>query len=62
MMQAGEFVRDVAPAFRYAIITDSHVGPLYANAVAESIGIRADDTAARSVTRTISIDRTRSST
>jgi 3-dehydroquinate synthase len=39
----GEFVRRVAPAFRYAIITDSHVGPLYGSAVAESVGVQHDD-------------------
>jgi 3-dehydroquinate synthase len=39
----GDFVREVAPAFRYAIITDSHVGPLYGNIVAESVGVSPDD-------------------
>ncbi len=39
----GEFVRRVAPAFRYAIITDSHVGPLYSSAVAQSCGVEPDD-------------------
>ncbi|HEX4681803.1 MAG TPA: 3-dehydroquinate synthase [Gemmatimonadaceae bacterium] len=36
----GEIVRAVAPAHRYAIITDSNVGPKYAPRVRESIGAR----------------------
>ena len=40
---AGDFARAVAPAHRYAIITDSHVGPLYARAVAEVIGVASGD-------------------
>ena len=40
---AGEFVRQVAPAYRYAIITDSHVGPIYGGAVADAIGVNHDD-------------------
>lgn len=34
----GEIVRAAAPAHRYAIITDSNVGPLYGSAAAESFG------------------------
>jgi 3-dehydroquinate synthase len=40
---AGDFVRSLAPAHRYAIITDTHVGPLYATRVAESIGVASND-------------------
>jgi len=40
---AGDFVRRLAPAFRRVIITDSHVGPLYGVAVADSIGVSHDD-------------------
>lgn len=40
---AGDFVRKVAPAFRYAIVTDSHVGPLYGTKVAESVGVSHND-------------------
>jgi len=40
---AGDFVRRVAPAFRYVIITDSHVGPLYGVAVADSVGVGHDE-------------------
>jgi 3-dehydroquinate synthase len=36
---AGEIVRAVAPAHRYAIITDDNVGPLYAERVREAVGI-----------------------
>jgi len=43
LASAGEFVRHVAPAFRYAIVTDSNVGPLYGGTVADSIGISHDD-------------------
>src|SRR5512141_3105710 len=43
LTSVGEFVREVAPACRHAIITDSHVGPLYGNAVAESVGVNPDD-------------------
>ena len=39
----GDFVRRVAPAFRYVIITDSHVGPLYGSTVAESVAVHHDD-------------------
>ncbi len=39
----GEFVRRVAPAFRYAIITDSRVGPLYGSIVAELVGVEPED-------------------
>lgn len=34
----GEIARAVAPAFRYAIVTDTNVGPLYAPRVARSLG------------------------
>lgn len=36
--RAGEMVREAAPAFRYVIITDDVVGPLYASRVAASFG------------------------
>ena len=36
LASAGELVREVAPAHRYAIITDDIVGPLYASRVVES--------------------------
>lgn len=39
----GSFVRDAAPAHRYVIITDSHVGPLYGAAAHEAMGIDAED-------------------
>jgi 3-dehydroquinate synthase len=39
----GEFAKHVAPAHRYAIITDTHVGPLYGSVAGESIGIDARD-------------------
>lgn len=35
---AGELAREAAPAYRYAIITDSEVGPIYAARVAASFG------------------------
>lgn len=35
----GEFARRVAPTHRYAIITDTNVGPLYGSAATESLGI-----------------------
>lgn len=41
--RAGDFVREVAPAHRYAIITDTHVGPLYGQLVADSVGVPAAD-------------------
>lgn len=34
----GDIVRDVAPAHRYAIVTDSNVGPTYAERVRSTIG------------------------
>ena len=41
--RAGEFVRDAAPAHRYAIITDDVVGALYASRVAKSFAdVRVD--------------------
>ena len=39
LAKAGEFVREAAPAHRYAIITDSHVGPLYGSVAGESLGV-----------------------
>ena len=36
--RAGELAREAAPAYRYAIITDSEVGPIYAARVAASFG------------------------
>ena len=35
--RTGEFVRKVLPPSRCALITDSHVGPLYANEVTRSL-------------------------
>lgn len=35
----GDFVRRVAPAHRYAVITDSNVGPLYGSAAGDSLCI-----------------------
>lgn len=43
LASAGDFVRELAPAHRYAIITDAHVGPLYAGKVAEAIGVASGD-------------------
>ncbi len=40
--RAGELVREAAPAFRYAIITDDVVGPLYASRVSASFDAHAD--------------------
>ncbi len=40
--RAGELVREAAPAFRYAIITDDVVGPLYASRVSASFDGHAD--------------------
>jgi 3-dehydroquinate synthase len=39
----GDFAKRVAPAHRYAVITDSHVGPLYGSTAAESLGIDSAD-------------------
>ncbi|HEX6574827.1 MAG TPA: 3-dehydroquinate synthase [Gemmatimonadaceae bacterium] len=39
----GEFAKKVAPTHRYAIITDTHVGPLYGRAASESLGIDEND-------------------
>ena len=39
----GDFAKRVAPAHRYAVITDSHVGPLYGSAAKESLGIDPND-------------------
>src|SRR5687767_15386227 len=36
--EIGEFAREVAPAHKYAVITDTHVGPLYGSIVGESVG------------------------
>ncbi len=35
----GRFTREVAPAHRYAIVSDTNVAPLYGRAAAESLGI-----------------------
>lgn len=43
LANAGSFVREAAPAHRYAIITDSHVGPLYGSIAAEAIGVDPSD-------------------
>jgi 3-dehydroquinate synthase len=40
--RAGELVREAAPAYRYAIITDDVVGPLYASRVSASFDAHAD--------------------
>jgi 3-dehydroquinate synthase len=39
LANAGTFVHEAAPAHRYAIITDSNVGPLYGSIAAEAIGV-----------------------
>lgn len=39
----GGFAREFAPAHKYAIITDTNVGPLYGRAAAESLGIDQSD-------------------
>lgn len=39
LKNAGAWVREAAPAHRYAIITDSNVGPLYGSTAAEAIGV-----------------------
>jgi 3-dehydroquinate synthase len=39
----GDFARKVAPTHRYAIITDTNVGPLYGSAAGESLGIDTND-------------------
>ena len=41
--ELGEFVKRIAPAHRYAVITDSNVGPLYGSAASESLGVEAND-------------------
>ena len=43
LKELGEFVRRVAPAHRYAVITDSNVGPLYGSIASESLGIDPND-------------------
>jgi 3-dehydroquinate synthase len=40
--RAGELVREAAPAYRYAIITDDVVGPLYASRVSASFDAHVD--------------------
>ena len=39
----GAFAREFAPAHKYAVITDTNVGPLYGRAAAESLGIDQSD-------------------
>ena len=39
----GEFARSIAPVHRYAVITDTNVGPLYGSAASESLGVEAND-------------------
>jgi 3-dehydroquinate synthase len=39
----GTFARRLAPAHRYAIITDTHVGPLYGSVAGEALSIDASD-------------------
>lgn len=39
----GRFAREFAPAHKYAIITDTNVGPLYGRAAAEALGIDQSD-------------------
>lgn len=43
MAQVGTIAREVAPAHRYAVISDSNVGPLYANQVRDDLGKDAAD-------------------
>jgi len=43
LRKLGEFVREIAPAHRYAVITDTNVGPLYGSIASESLGIDAND-------------------
>lgn len=38
LREVGAFVREVAPAHKYAVITDTNVGPLYGRIVGESVG------------------------
>ena len=39
LVSLGEFARSIAPAHRYAIITDRNVAPLYGRAAAEALGV-----------------------
>ena len=39
LARLGTFAREVAPAHRYAIITDSNVAPLYGQKAAEALGV-----------------------
>jgi 3-dehydroquinate synthase len=41
--EAGAIVRAAAPAHRYAIITDTNVGPLYAGRIRDALGAGPDD-------------------
>ena len=43
LSRLGEFVRAHVDAHRYAIITDTHVAPLYGSAAAEALGIDSAD-------------------
>ncbi len=38
MAETGAIARDLAPAHRYAVITDSNVGPLYAEKICDQLG------------------------
>ena len=38
LRRLGELIREAAPAHRYVIITDEHVGPLYAEVVRSAVG------------------------
>lgn len=43
LRKLGQFAREFAPAHKYAIITDTNVGPLYGRAAAEALGIDQSD-------------------
>jgi 3-dehydroquinate synthase len=41
--RAGEIIRAAAPAHRYAIITDDHVGPIYASRIRDAVRASSDE-------------------
>ncbi|MGK2960867.1 MAG: 3-dehydroquinate synthase [Gemmatimonadaceae bacterium] len=43
LTKLGQFATEIAPAHKYAIITDTNVGPLYGRKAAESVGIDQSD-------------------
>jgi 3-dehydroquinate synthase len=43
LSRLGKFAREVAPAHRYVVITDSHVGPLYGRLAAAAMGLEPED-------------------